>query len=194
MKCGAYNYRLRKVATNTETGVTYTENGIQLVGLAQHNLNITFKQGVGYGDNRSREFEKIFDKGTADVEVNQIPMEDYAYFSGATYTAATETPPAPAVLTKSIDDVAPVVSEFYIENVRRDNVSKWRIVCHPTCQMTLGSANNVQTKGANITFNNEKLQLEVLPPADGKWEKTWEFDTQKAAETHLNSLCPLTET
>ena len=59
--------------------------------------------------------------------------------------------------------------------------------------MTLGSANNVQTKGANITFNNEKLQLEVLPPADGK-EKTWEFDTQKAAETHLNSLCPLTST
>ena len=97
MKCGAYNYRLRKVATNTETGVTYTENGIQLVGLAQHNLNITFKQGVGYGDNRSREFEKIFDKGTADVEVNQISMEDYAY---GRLTPRLPRASAPAVLTR----------------------------------------------------------------------------------------------
>lgn len=144
------------------------------------NDSINFIEGSLSGDDQIVLAEKHFKDGTVNIESVFLPVADAA----AMFGAATDTESG---LSHGEDDNPPYIGYGFLTHHVGKTGKHFQVVFYPKLR-AFPASEDFETRGDNLTFATDKLQLIMYSPACRKFKIVKDFDTESAAANYLAGL------
>ena len=173
-----------KMATEPDNAKPTYEKGFALAKGVSAELAITNAEGKLCADDEIAEEVSEFSYADLTLQGDHLELQDQATVYGADYSNDE--------LGFSGEDTAPYGGFGFVQAVSKNNVKKYRAFL-----FTKGKAKRpnetINTKGDSITFATAPLNLTIIQPKFGKWERVKEFTTFDAAKAWLDAELNVSE-
>lgn len=144
--------------------------------------SINFVEGNLSGDDSIALYEKLFKDGTVEVHSVYLSLGQAAEMHGC---AVNEKKTG---LAFGSDDQAPYGGYGCTTTHVAPGKKYHQAIFYPKVRATAPTGDNYETRGENITFNPDKINLHLEEPACKKYKIVEDFDTEEAAKAYLEAL------
>ena len=174
---------IAKYAEDTTGVVTYSD--LKKIGKAVSvDLSVEGREPtILYADNGPAESYGTFGGGTANLEIDELGLEDAIEIFGL-------TPPAsgsPVIAEFSTDAAPPYFAECFIGKKVHNAAVKWRLIVLYRVQFMVPNY-TINTQGQSVEFQVPSLGATVLARPDGKWQAWADYDTEADAIAAMRTV------
>ncbi|MBQ6621531.1 MAG: hypothetical protein IJH75_01690 [Mogibacterium sp.] len=167
-----------QMASEPDNGVPTYGAGMILGKAVSTSLSITTAEGELYADDMLAEYVSEFSSAQLTAEADNIPLDKQAMLYGAAYSGGE--------MQMSADDTPPYGGWGGYQVLMVGGVRKYRTWFFPKGKANIPDWNGA-TKGANVSFGTQPIDVKVMAPNFGPWYYVKEFDNEAAASAYIDS-------
>lgn len=177
-KIGFKRFYWAKQATEPETSVPTYEKGMQLGKAVSCNVAVTNAEGELYADDQLAEYAAEFSSAQLTAQVDNIPLEKQAMLYGAQYVDDE--------LLHNSNDTPPYGGVGGFQTLMVEGKRKFRAWVFTKAKAAIPDEDST-TRGNNISFGTQPVDMKIMAPKFGPWKRTKEFDTEAAADAYVQT-------
>lgn len=183
-KIGYKRFYWSKMLTEPETSIPTYEKGLQLGKAVSCNVAVTNAEGELYADDQLAEYIAEFSSAQLTAQVDHISLENQAKVYGAQFIDDE--------LLHNVNDTPPYGGTGGYQSLIVDNVRKYRAWVFTKAKAAIPDEDST-TRGNNISFGTQPINMKLMAPKFGPWKRVKEFETEAGADTYVQTLLNIGE-
>lgn len=177
-KIGYKRFYWAKMKEEPAAGLPTYEKGLQLGKAVSCNVAVTNAEGELYGDDQLIEYIAEFSSAQLTAQVDNISLENQAKVYGAQFVDDE--------LLHNVNDTPPYGGTGGYQSLIVENVRKYRAWVFTKAKAAIPDEDST-TRGNNISFGTQPINMKLMAPKYGPWKRVKEFETEAAADAYVQT-------
>jgi len=177
-KIGFKKFYWAKMLAEPLTSVPTYEKGLQLGKAVSCNVAVTNAEGELYADDQLAEYAAEFSSAQLTAQVDNISLENQAMVYGAQYVDDE--------LLHGVNDTPPYGGAGGYQTLMVEGKRKYRAWVYTKTKASIPDEDST-TRGNNISFGTQPIDMKIMAPNFGPWKRVKEFDTEAAADAYVQT-------
>lgn len=183
-KIGFKRFYWAMLATEPETSNPTYEKGTQLGKAVSCNVAVTNAEGELYADDQLAEYAAEFSSAQLTAQVDNIPLDKQAMIYGAQFVDDE--------LLHNSNDTPPYGGVGGFQTLMVEGKRKFRAWVFTKAKAAIPDEDST-TRGNNISFGTQPVDMKIMAPKYGPWKRVKEFETEAAADAYVQTLLNVSE-
>lgn len=183
-KIGFKRFYWAKMKTEPETSVPTYEKGMRLGKSVSCNVAVANAEGELYADDQLAEYIAEFSSGQLTAQVDNITLDKQAAVYGAQFVDDE--------LLHNVNDTPPYGGVGGFQTLMVEGKRKFRAWVYTKTKASIPDEDST-TRGNNVSFGTQPIDMKIMAPNYGPWKRVKEFDTEAAADAYVQTWLNVSE-